>query len=124
MPDPLNGPPPYTPRIPASSNCKTFQSTDLFLAATSSAAVSLPSTLITAETQVVQASGSAATPTGSAGSGAVTGGSGSGAASGSKSGSSAPAGATGGSSSAATMTQVPSGFFGLGFLALLGALVL
>jgi hypothetical protein len=40
MPDPLNTPPPYTPVIPASSNCQTFQSTDLFVAApTTSGAV-------------------------------------------------------------------------------------
>jgi len=38
MPDPLNTPPPYQPRVPASSNCQTFQSTDLFLAAASTAA--------------------------------------------------------------------------------------
>jgi hypothetical protein len=30
MPATLNGPPPYTPRVPASSNCQTFQATDLF----------------------------------------------------------------------------------------------
>ena len=35
MPDPLTTTPPYTPRIPASSNCKTYQSTDLFLAGSS-----------------------------------------------------------------------------------------
>lgn len=33
MPQTLNGPPPYTPRVPASSNCQTFHSTDLFAAA-------------------------------------------------------------------------------------------
>ncbi|KAF8180854.1 hypothetical protein BJ912DRAFT_814656, partial [Pholiota molesta] len=33
MPDPLVTPPPYQPRIPTSSNCQTFQSSDLFLAA-------------------------------------------------------------------------------------------
>jgi len=32
MPDPLTTSPPYTPRIPSSSNCQTFQSTDLFAA--------------------------------------------------------------------------------------------
>lgn len=32
MPDPLTTLPPYTPRTPSSSNCKTYQSTDLFLA--------------------------------------------------------------------------------------------
>ncbi|PPQ70899.1 hypothetical protein CVT26_014218 [Gymnopilus dilepis] len=37
MPDPLTTTPPYTPVIPSSSNCKTYQSTDLFLAAPTSA---------------------------------------------------------------------------------------
>ena len=35
MPDPLNTPPPYQPRVPASSNCQTYHSTDLLLAASS-----------------------------------------------------------------------------------------
>ncbi|KAF9472027.1 hypothetical protein BDN70DRAFT_887459 [Pholiota conissans] len=38
MPDPLVTPPPYQPRVPASSNCQTFQSSDLFLAATTTSA--------------------------------------------------------------------------------------
>jgi hypothetical protein len=38
MPDPLVSAPPYTPRVPASSNCKTHASTDLFLAASTTAA--------------------------------------------------------------------------------------
>jgi len=104
MPNPLDGPPPYTPVIPASSNCQTFQSSDLFLAATSAAA----------------SSGAAATPTG--GAGAASGKAGSSASS-SKTGSSAPASSTGGTTSAAMMTRVPSGFFGLGLL-LLGAFML
>jgi len=59
MPATLSGPPPYTPRVPASSNCQTFQATDLFV---------FPSTT----------SGTAATATGNApsiggGSGTVTG---------------------------------------------------
>ncbi|KAF8953490.1 hypothetical protein BDZ97DRAFT_1929655 [Flammula alnicola] len=93
-------PPPYTPRIPASSNCKTFQSTDLFLAGTATAS----------------ASGSAATATGT-GTAKVTG-SGSKAASGaSTTGAAKPTG----SSSAAVMTRpVP---FVLAVMAVLGALV-
>ncbi|PPQ87412.1 hypothetical protein CVT25_008108 [Psilocybe cyanescens] len=35
MPDPLTTLPPYQPRVPASRNCKTFASTDLFLPVTS-----------------------------------------------------------------------------------------
>ena len=35
MPDPLNTPPPYQPRVPASSNCQTYHSTDVLLAASS-----------------------------------------------------------------------------------------
>lgn len=41
MPDPLNTPPPYQPRVPSSSNCKTFQATDLFLAQTASVSFSM-----------------------------------------------------------------------------------
>ena len=47
MPATLNGPPPYTPRIPASSNCQTFQATDLFVAtSTVSSSSSSPSHFI------------------------------------------------------------------------------
>jgi hypothetical protein len=109
MPDPLAGPPPYTPVIPSSSNCQTFQSSDLFLAATAAAS----------------SSGAAATSTGSSGS-AATGKAGTSASS-SKTGTGAPAANTGNSTSttsAAMNIRVPSGFFGLGLLAMLGAFLL
>ncbi|KAG0658039.1 hypothetical protein C6P46_006100 [Rhodotorula mucilaginosa] len=57
---------PWTPRIPASSNCKTYQSTDIFAAATSSAASS---------SATKSASGSSAAATGSAASASRSGGS-------------------------------------------------
>jgi hypothetical protein len=79
MPDPLTTTPPYTPRIPASSNCKTYQSSDLLLAGSSTT------------------SGAAASATGK----------GSSAASGSKSGSGAAASSTGQSSSAMVASRVP-----------------
>jgi hypothetical protein len=94
MPDPLTATPPYTPVTPSSSNCKTYQSTDLFLAAATST-----------------------------GSGAVATGTGGAAASGSKTGSSSSASSTS-KSSAAVTTRVPVGFFGLGMFALVGAFVL
>ncbi|KIJ52250.1 hypothetical protein M422DRAFT_43184 [Sphaerobolus stellatus SS14] len=43
MSDPLTTSPPYIPRIPASSSCKTFQAADLFLAAPTSSVGSSPS---------------------------------------------------------------------------------
>jgi len=95
MPDPLNTPPPYQPVVPASSNCKTFQSTDLFLAG--------PSTTASSATATHTGSGSAPT-------------------SGSTKSGSAPAATTG--TSGAMMTRAPVGFFGFGLLALAGALVL
>ncbi|KAF8879521.1 hypothetical protein CPB84DRAFT_1965942 [Gymnopilus junonius] len=96
MPDPLTTTPPYTPVIPASSNCKTFQSTDLFLAAPTSSGAS------------------ASAATGKAG------------ASSSKSGNSAAASTTGTTSSAAPAIRVPfAGFLSVGLFAVLGgALVL
>ena len=36
MPQTLLSPPPYTPRVPAPSNCKTYQATDLFVVPQSS----------------------------------------------------------------------------------------
>ncbi|KIJ28722.1 hypothetical protein M422DRAFT_269930 [Sphaerobolus stellatus SS14] len=44
MPDPFTTSPPYTPCIPASSNCKTFQSSHLFLAAPTSSSNSASTT--------------------------------------------------------------------------------
>lgn len=44
MPDPLNTPPPYQPRVPASSNCQTYHSTDLLLVASSTSASGPPAT--------------------------------------------------------------------------------
>ena len=40
MPDPLTAQPPYQPKVPASRNCKTHASSDLFLAATGPVTVS------------------------------------------------------------------------------------
>jgi hypothetical protein len=102
MPDPLNTPPPYTPVIPSSSNCKTFQSTDLFAAGSFSTSASSAS-----------ATGSAAGTTKAGGAAPTSGTSGSG---------SAPPATT--KASAAMTTRVPAGFFGLGLLALAGALIL
>ncbi|KIK06331.1 hypothetical protein K443DRAFT_674318 [Laccaria amethystina LaAM-08-1] len=92
MPDPLNTPPPYQPRVPASSNCKTYQSTDLFLAGSATFASAAAS-----------ATGSAK-PTGTA--------SGAGA-SGSKSGSGAAASSTSKSSGAMGMTVSIGGLAGV-----------
>jgi hypothetical protein len=44
MPGTLTTTPPYTPVTPSSSNCKTYQSTDLFLAAATSSAASASGT--------------------------------------------------------------------------------
>jgi hypothetical protein len=86
MPQTLLSPPPYTPRIPASSNCKTYQATDLFVAPSST-------------------SGTAATATGTNGSG--SGGSGSGTGSGST------ATSTSSSSSALSSIGVPPAVYAL-----------
>jgi hypothetical protein len=70
MPDPLVDAPPYTPRVPSSSNCKTHASTDLFLAAsTTSGAASATATPSGTGKQAAGASGSR---TGSAGGAAST----------------------------------------------------
>ncbi|BGP18536.1 hypothetical protein JCM10213_002951 [Rhodosporidiobolus nylandii] len=57
--------PPYTPRIPSSSNCKTYQSTELFAAATTSAASSSSATE-TGKTSSGAASQKTGSPSGSA----------------------------------------------------------
>ncbi|EDR11147.1 uncharacterized protein LACBIDRAFT_315622 [Laccaria bicolor S238N-H82] len=44
MPDLLNTPPPYQVHVPASSNCQTYHSTDILLAASSTTASGLSAT--------------------------------------------------------------------------------
>jgi len=97
MPATLNGPPPYTPRVPASSNCQTFQATDLF--------------------EFASTTSGTATATGTRASGA--GGSGSG------SGSGATSTSTSTQSSAISSIGVPPAFYALGLGIMAGvALVL
>ena len=121
MPATLNGPPPYTPRVPASSNCQTYQATDLFVATStvSSFSFSLSSSSHSDFSFLffffgVQSS-TAATVTGTKGSG------GSGASGGSGTGSGSGSTSTSASSSAVSlMSGVPSTAFcalGLGVLA-------
>jgi len=97
MPPTLVAPPPYTPRVPASSNCKTFQATDLFAAPSSTSGTT--------------------TATGTNGSG--SGGTGSG------TGSGATSTSTSSSSSALSSMGVPPAFYALGLGIMAGiALVL
>jgi hypothetical protein len=98
MPQTLTTTPPYTPRVPASSNCQTFHSTDLF---------GVPTT--TSGTAKATGTG----PSSSGGSGTGTGtGTGSGATS------------TGASSSALSSIGVPPAFYALGLGMMAGVALL
>jgi len=61
MPATLESPPPFTPRVPASSNCQTFQATDLFVFASTTSGTA-------------QATGTGSSGSGSGGSGSGSGG--------------------------------------------------
>ncbi|PPQ92149.1 hypothetical protein CVT25_008774 [Psilocybe cyanescens] len=66
MPDPLTATPPYQPRVPASSNCKTHHATDLFLAmptSSSSSSTSARTTGSSVRASGASVSGSTAPPT-------------------------------------------------------------
>jgi hypothetical protein len=97
MPATLLSPPPYTPRVPASSNCQTFQSTDIFLAAS------------TSTSGTAQATGTNSLGSGSAGTG---------------SGSGAIPTSTGASSSALSSIGVPPAFYALGLGIMAGVALL
>ncbi|KAH9484616.1 hypothetical protein JR316_0004098 [Psilocybe cubensis] len=74
MPDPLTTTPPYTPRVPASRNCKTFAATDLFLPVTQSSSSGAAGTTPTGQSGSGSGSGApGATNKASSGSGSSSG---------------------------------------------------
>jgi hypothetical protein len=95
MPATLVNPPPYTPRVPASSNCQTFQATDLFAVPSSTSGT-------TTATGTNKASGSG-------GSGASSG---------------ATASSTASQSSALSSIGVPPAFYALGLGMMAGVALL
>jgi len=63
MPPTLVAPPPYTPRVPASSSCKTYQSTDIFATASTSKTASSSATGSLSAGRSGSGSGSGSSPT-------------------------------------------------------------
>ena len=110
MPATLDGPPPYTPRVPASSNCQTFQATDLFVAPSTVSFCFTQNFLIVLSSSFLilislfQTSGTA-TATGAGQSGSGNSGAG---------GSGATSTSTSANSSALSSMSVPPAFYALG----------